>query len=103
MTIVKSTNLNEKQAFLLILDHLDKFEKAKMNDFSDLLEGRLTRKQVRYIVEKLVLSKELKRDGEGKSTIYSVGENFVKTMTILKKALDIGMKQMRESGELEAE
>jgi len=98
----RSRDLNDQQVFFFILDHLSKFEKAKMNDFVDLLDGRLTRKQVRYVVEKLVSSKELKRDGEGKSTFYSVGENFIKTMEILKKAVELGMKQMRENGELES-
>ena len=98
----KSVELNDQQVFFFILDHLNKFEKAKMNDFVDLLDGRLTRKQVRYMIEKLVVSKELKREGEGKTTIYSIGENFVKTMEILKKAFEIGMKQMQENGELEA-
>ena len=99
----KSTDLNDQQVFILILEHLSKFEKAKMNDFVDIFSGRLTRKQVRYIVDKLVGSKELKRDGVGKSTIYSVGENFLKTMTLLNKALDIGMKHLRENGELDHE
>jgi len=98
----RSKDLNDQQVFFFILDHLSKFEKAKMNDFVDLLDGRLTRKQVRYVVDKLVSSKELKRDGEGKSTFYSIGENFIKTMEILKKAVELGMKQMRENGELES-
>jgi len=82
------------------LHHLQKFENAKMTDFIDLFEGRLTRKQVRYIVDKLIEKKDLKREGEGKGTIYSVGENYIKTMSILSKAIDIGIKQMKDKGEL---
>jgi chromosome segregation and condensation protein ScpB len=71
-----------------------------MTDFIDLFEGRLTRKQVRYMVEKLVEKKDLRREGEGKGTIYSVGENYIKTMSILSKAIDIGIKQLKDKGEL---
>ncbi len=49
----------------------------------------------RYIVGVL-----RKREGEGKGTIYSVGENYIKTMSILSKAIDIGIKQMKDKGEL---
>ena len=96
----KTTDWDERQAFYIILHHLQKFENAKMTDFIDLFEGRLTRKQVRYIVDKLIEKKDLKRAGEGKGTIYSVGENYIKTMSILSKAIDIGIKQMKDKGEL---
>ena len=96
----RKTDWDERQAFYIILQHLQKFEKAKMTDFVDLFEGRLTRKQVRYIVDKLVEKRDLKRDGEGKGTVYSIGENFIKTMSVLSKAIDIGIKHMKENGEL---
>lgn len=96
----RKTDWDERQAFYIILQHLQKFEKAKMTDFVDLFEGRLTRKQVRYMVDKLVEKRDLKRDGEGKGTVYSIGENFIKTMSVLSKAIDIGIKHMKENGEL---
>jgi ATP-dependent DNA helicase RecG len=96
----KATDWDEVQTFYIILQHLQKFEKAKMNDFIDLFEGRLTRKQVRYMVEKLVDKRDLKRDGEGKGTVYSIGESFIKTMGILSKAIDIGIKLMKDNGEI---
>ncbi len=97
----KATDWDESQTFFVILKHLQKFEKAKMNDFIDLFEGRLTRKQVRYMIDKLVVKKDLFREGEGKGTVYAVGENFIKTMNVLSKAIDIGIKQMKDNGELE--
>lgn len=97
----KTTDWDEMQIFYIILKHLQKFEKAKMKDFIDLFEGRLTRKQVRYSVNKLVEKNDLKREGEGKGTVYSVGENFIKTMGFLSKAIDIGLKHMKENGKFE--
>jgi ATP-dependent DNA helicase RecG len=97
----KVTDWDENQTFFIILQHLQKFEKAKMNDFIDLFEGRLTRKQVRYMIDKLVVKRDLNRDGEGKGTVYAVGENFIKTMNVLSKAIDIGIRQMKDNGELD--
>ena len=93
-------HLDENQTFLLILQHLKKWETAQMNDFVDLFEGRLTRRQVRNIISKLVNSKKLKKEGIGKGTVYLVGENHIKEMEILKKAIDIGMKELKDKGEL---
>lgn len=94
-------NIDQDQAFFMILRHLNEFEKAKMKDFVDLFHGGLTRKQVRTIVDKLVDKKELKKEGTGKGTNYTVGENFLKEMKITEKALEIGIKKLREDGELD--
>lgn len=97
----KITDWDDSQMFYLILQHLQKFQTAKMNDFIDLFEGRLSRKQVRYTIEKLVKKNDLKREGEGKGTFYSIGENFINTMSILSKAINIGINQMKDNGEIE--
>lgn len=52
----------------VIIPHLTKFGKAKMKDFAKLLEGHLTRRQVRTIIDKLVASQLLIKEGEGAST-----------------------------------
>ena len=98
-SIVK-TDWDQNQALMLILRHLKKFEKAKMSDFVDLFQGRLSRKQVRTIVEKLVISKELQQEGEGKGTYYVVGESFQETMNLIEKAIEIGMKQLKDNGDI---
>lgn len=94
-------NVDEGQAFLMILKHLGEFERAKMKDFMDLFHGGLTRKQVRTIVEKLVEKKELHKEGTGKGTYYTVGDNFLKGMELVGRAIEIGMKKMKEDGEID--
>jgi ATP-dependent DNA helicase RecG len=91
------TSWDKDQAFIVILQHLKKFEKAKMQDFVDLFQGRLSRKQVRIIVSKLVENKELKKSGTGKGTYYDIGENYIKSMEVLSKALEIGLQQMENN------
>ena len=93
-------NLDQNQVLMLILSHLKNFEKAKMKDFVDLFQGRLTRKQVRTTVDKLVDSKELSKQGTGPGTYYIIGENYVKGMEIIGKAIEIGMKQLKANGEI---
>ena len=99
----KETDWDEQQAFYIILQHLQKFKKAKMKDIVELFEGRLTRKQVRYIVGKLVDRNDLEKEGKGKGTVYTIGENYIRTMNILSKAIDIGLKQMKQNGDLDKE
>ncbi len=93
------TSWDKDQAFMVILQHLKKFEKAKMQDFVDLFQGRLSRKQVRSIVNKLVENKELKKSGTGKGTYYDIGENYIKSMEVISKALELGFQQMENNGE----
>ncbi len=95
------TNIDQNQAFLMILQHLKDFEKARMKDFVDLFHGRLTRKQIRTVVDKLVETRELNKEGTGKGTFYTVGDNYLKGMQIIGRALEIGMKKLKEDGELD--
>lgn len=94
-------NIDESQAFLMIIKHLDEFPKAKMKDFIDLFHGGLSRKQVRTLVDKLVEKKELNKDGTGKGTYYTVGEKVKKGIELMGRALEIGIKKMKEDGEIE--
>jgi len=94
------TDWDQNQAFLIIFQHLKKFDTAKMKDFVDLFQGRLSRKQVRTIVEKLVESKDLNKHGKAKGTYYDIGENFKRSMEVTNKALKLGLKQLEDNGEL---
>lgn len=89
--------LDENQVLVTILQYLSREGKAKMKDFVGLFEDKLSRKQVRFRVEKLVTNKMLKQEGEGSSSIYEVGENYVKEMEVVFQALEIGMKEIEKS------
>lgn len=88
--------LDENQVFVTILQYLAKEGRAKMKDFVGLFENKLSRKQVRFRVEKLVANKMLKQEGEGSSSIYEVGESYVKEMEVVFQALELGMKEMQK-------
>ena len=91
---------DKDQAFLVMLRHLEKFDRAKMKDFVDLFEGTLSRKQVRTNVNKLIVSKKLKQNGKGKGTYYTIGDNHIKQMEILDKALQLGIEQLKTNGHI---
>ena len=93
-------NWDKDQAFLVMLKHLEKFEKAKMQDFVDLFEGTLSRKQVRTNVDKLIISKKLKQNGKGKGTYYTIGDNHIENMKLLDKALQLGIEQLKNDGHI---
>ncbi|MUP45387.1 ATP-dependent DNA helicase RecG [Gramella sp. BOM4] len=95
------TDWDQNQAFYIILQHLNKFNEAKMSDFVDLFQGRMTRKQVRNVVGKLVKKKELSKKGSGKGTYYVVGENYKRSMDIANEALKIGLKKLKDEGKLD--
>jgi ATP-dependent DNA helicase RecG len=88
--------LDENQVLVTILQFLSKEGKAKMKDFVGLFEDKLSRKQVRTRVDKLVAKKMLKQEGDGSSSIYEVGENYVKEMEVVFQALEIGMKEIEK-------
>lgn len=92
--------LDENQVLVTILQFLSKEGKAKMKDFVGLFEGKLSRKQVRTRVDKLVAKKMLQQEGEGFSSTYEVGENYVKEMEVVFQALEIGMKEIEKNNSI---
>lgn len=89
--------LDDNQVLMTFLQYLLKEGKAKMKDFVALFEDKLSRKQVRFRVEKFVANKMLKQEGEGSSSVYEVGENYVKEMEVAFQAYEIGMKEIEKS------
>ena len=89
--------IDDDQVLMTFLQYLAKEGKAKMKDFVALFEDKLSRKQVRFRVEKFVVSKMLKQEGEGSSSTYEVGENYVKQIEVVSQALKIGMKEIEKS------
>lgn len=88
--------IDDNQVFNTILQYLSKEKKAKMKDFVGLFEDKLSRKQVRLRVEKLVTNQQLKQEGESSSSIYEIGEKFINNMELLSEALSLGLKALEK-------
>ncbi len=79
--------LDESQVLNTILQFLSKEEKAKMKDFVGLFEGKLSRKQVRFRVEKFVANNVLNHQGEGSTSIYKISDEYIKQMEVFAEAI----------------
>lgn len=84
----------------VILPFLSKYGKAKMGDFAKLLEGHLTRRQVRVYIQQMVDRKVLVSEGKGSGTTYHVSDDYVKSTVIFSKALSLGLEELRKRGEV---
>lgn len=72
-----------------------------MKDFVDLLSGHLTRRQVRVLIDQMVVENILEKNRSGSGTSYSISEEYVKNTALLTKALGIGLEVLKERGEID--
>lgn len=86
--------IDDNQVLSAIVQFLSKEEKAKMKDFVGLFEDKLSRKQVRFRVDKLVSNNTLEKQGEGSASTYKLSEYYIKEIEVISEALNIGMKEM---------
>lgn len=89
--------LDESQILTRVVQFLSKESRAKMKDFVGLFEDKLSRKQVRFRIEKFVTNKILKQEGEGSSSVYEIGENFINEIEVISEALSLGLKQLERN------
>lgn len=92
---------DSNQVMSVIMPHLAKFGKAKMKDFAKLLEGHLTRRQVRTIIDKFVAIQILIKEGEGAGTTYKIAEKYIKNSALIARAFNLGLEEMKKLGEIQ--
>ena len=85
----------------VIMPHLGTFGRARMKDFAQLLEGHLTRRQVRSAIERFVANQILVRQGEGSGTIYKIAEKYIENSELMAKAVRLGIEEMKRRGEIQ--
>ena len=90
-----------EQVLSVIMPHMAKFKSAKMKDFVSLLDGHLTRRQVRLVITQLVEGHYLEKEGEGASTAYIISDEFIRNSAIMARAYDLGIEEMKKRGEIE--
>lgn len=82
------------QMVMIICPFIDKYKSAKMGDFVKLLEGHMTRRQIRSCVQKLVDRDVLKPMGTGSATRYAFTEGFNRRTAEIDEAMRIGLEEM---------
>jgi ATP-dependent DNA helicase RecG len=88
--------LDENQVLNTILQFLSNESKAKMKDFVGLFEDKLSRKQVRFRVDKFVSNKILEQQGDGSTSTYKLSDDYIKQIEGISQAINIGMKEMEK-------
>lgn len=97
----KNAEWNNNQVLSVIMPHFTRYGQAKMKDLASLLEGHLTRRQVRLQVAKLVETHILNKEGKGAGTIYKLSKEYFERSEIMKEALKIGMEELLRRAKVE--
>lgn len=72
-----SSPLEESKAVMLIIQHIEEFEKASMKDFVTLFKSFYTRDQAKYLVYKLLTIGFLERTGATNSAYYTLNKSIL--------------------------
>lgn len=99
--VLSRSNWDDNQAVPLIVNYLQQYKRAKTKDFIDLFQGRLTRRQVRTILEKQLASGLIERKGKTKGSFYQLSPNYRETMELLPQILKMGIERMQEIRNIE--
>ncbi len=96
----KITDWDDNQVLAVIAPYLTKYGKAKKADIVKIVGEHLSYKQLRKILDNLLKAGLLRKEGVARNTVYYIGEDYIKESKILDEALKIGLKQMKERGEI---
>jgi len=93
-------SLEQNQIIFLIIQHLQEFGKAKMGDFTTLLQKFMTRDQVKYLIGQMVEDGMLDKYGNLKGTTYKQGKKMEEGAKLASRAFQLGFEEMKKRGEL---
>lgn len=92
--------LDESEVLTKILQFISKEGRAKMKDFVGLFEDKLSRKQVRFRVEKFVLNKILEQQGEGSSSTYEIANEYLNQMEVISEVITKTLNDLENKNEM---
>jgi ATP-dependent DNA helicase RecG len=90
----RRTGWSESQMFALIRPYLEQNGSAKLGDFEKLLDGHLTRRQIRVYVQKMMESGVLTSTGERAGMRYQLSASYVERENVYDEALKIGLEEL---------
>lgn len=96
----KKSDWNTSQVTSIIIPFLTKYNKAKMGDFVKLLDGHLTRRQVRVYIQHMVDQNILTASGKGYGTYYEISNNYKRNSVLIDKAFILGIEELKKREEL---
>ncbi len=93
-------DIDENQFITKILEFLYVEQKAKMKDFVELFESKLSRKQVRFRIEKFVSNNILIQQGEGSLSIYKISDEQINKIEVYEEALLKTISDLESNNEM---
>ena len=91
---------NARQLLAVLSPYLEKYGKAKKSDIVKIIGDHISDKQLRNFLNQLKTAGMIKTKGERGQMEYMLGDNYIQNNAILAKALDIGLKTLKEKGEI---
>lgn len=95
-----ATDWDINQVWAVIQPFLQKYGKAKRADFAKIVGGHLSDKQLRRFLDIFKANDFLRTDGERRNTVYYLGDSYTANNSLINKAIAIGLKELKEKGEI---
>lgn len=89
-----------EQVLAVLAPYLKKYGKAKKQDIISIIGTHISYKQLRNILNQLISIGIIKTEGERNNMVYLLGEKYIHDNEIIEKALEIGLKTLKERGEI---
>lgn len=91
---------NVEQFLAVLSPYLAKYGKAKKADIVKIVGDHITEKQLRSYLSQLRKEGIIKTEGSKRYTSYMLDENYILNNELRNRAISIGMKTMKENGEI---
>ncbi|MBO5155855.1 MAG: putative DNA binding domain-containing protein [Prevotella sp.] len=88
------------QVLAVLSPYLEKYKKAKKADILKIVGDHISEKQLRSFMNQLKEAQMIKTEGERGNTVYMLGDKYREHNDIMSKALSIGLKTLRDNGEI---
>ena len=97
------TDWNARQVLAVLSPYLQKYGKAKKSEILKIVGSHVTEKQLRNFLNQLKALDFIKTEGERGQMVYMLGDRYIQSNELVAKALNIGLKALKDKGELQDE
>lgn len=94
------TDWNAQQVMAVLAPYLQKYGKAKKSEIVKIIGDHVSEKQLRTFLTQLKSIDFIKTEGERGQMIYMLGDRYIQNNDIISKAINIGLKTLKENGEI---
>lgn len=94
------TDWDINQVWAILCPFLQKYGKAKRSEINKLLGQHISDKQFRNFIQELKAKGLVRTEGEKGQTTYFLGQNYEAGNNLLNKALQIGLTEIHNKGEI---